>query len=196
MIKKVLMAAMLAGAGMPVSAAVVIQYQFLAVGYGEIYHFDRENPEKSYWESGRAQVSFTVDVEPHIFEDDRIFVGGPLQGTLGISGDTFTAWVDSLESPIQISLKAIMPSKVMGDTLPIINGSPPISSFLTVTRGLGNDEFEGKIWRVTSRYMDVINPRINYSISFVPEPTSWALMIAGFGLVGAALRGRARSALA
>lgn len=43
---------------------------------------------------------------------------------------------------------------------------------------------------------------INYTItvdlappaSGVPEPTSWAMMIAGFGLAGAALRGRRRSA--
>jgi hypothetical protein len=34
------------------------------------------------------------------------------------------------------------------------------------------------------------------SISFVPEPQSWAMMIAGFGLVGATMRRRRTSALA
>ena len=32
----------------------------------------------------------------------------------------------------------------------------------------------------------------NVSVTAVPEPASWALMIAGFGLAGAALRGRRR----
>lgn len=34
------------------------------------------------------------------------------------------------------------------------------------------------------------------SIAAVPEPASWAMMIAGFGMVGGALRGRRRSAVA
>jgi hypothetical protein len=35
----------------------------------------------------------------------------------------------------------------------------------------------------------------NIAVSAVPEPAAWALMIAGFGLVGAALRSRARDAI-
>ena len=36
---------------------------------------------------------------------------------------------------------------------------------------------------------------INESIAAIPEPTTWALMIGGFGLAGAALR-RRRAAFA
>lgn len=36
----------------------------------------------------------------------------------------------------------------------------------------------------------------NFEVSAVPEPTTWALMISGFGLAGAALRRRNRAAIA
>ena len=48
----------------------------------------------------------------------------------------------------------------------------------------------------TPRNNNPVRPFDNYrvTIAAVPEPASWALMIGGFGLMGAAMRRRARSA--
>lgn len=53
---------------------------------------------------------------------------------------------------------------------------------LTFAQQLGGNQFRGSI-------LD------NVSISAVPEPAAWALMIAGFGLVGGATRARRRKAV-
>ena len=37
---------------------------------------------------------------------------------------------------------------------------------------------------------------VNFEVSAVPEPATWAMMIAGFGLAGAALRRRSKAAVA
>jgi len=56
--------------------------------------------------------------------------------------------------------------------------------------GVNRSEARARPAVFTTLQHDVIIPPL------VPEPASWALMVAGFGLAGAALRSRARSALA
>ena len=55
---------------------------------------------------------------------------------------------------------------------------------------------------VTAGAWTATGDRLHYSFTFgagnggVPEPATWAMMIAGFGLAGAAMRRRERSAAA
>ena len=69
----------------------------------------------------------------------------------------------------------------------------------TVTRPANHDDCHGQIgvvcaefWGFSDGFFFPVASRGSYTLSYtaVPEPASWALLIAGFGLVGAAMRRR------
>jgi len=64
---------------------------------------------------------------------------------------------------------------------------------LTFTVGAGGANI--RFYINDGYYADNGNGGVSLSITAVPEPASWALMIGGFGLAGAALRTRRRMAL-
>lgn len=81
------------------------------------------------------------------------------------------------------------------------DGSGTSTSFLALDNAIGLQTFTFNYTGVTSfslqqeaPYFQVDNIVFNEATNAVPEPATWALMIAGFGLVGAAMRRRALAA--
>lgn len=96
----------------------------------------------------------------------------PLLGAVTVSGNTITG---------------VVPASL----LPANGFSAPNYGFTLWSRLRVNPALDG-----TNAEIADLAPNGGSIVASVPEPTSWALMIAGFGLTGAALRRRPRRALA
>lgn len=107
------------------------------------------------------------------------------------TGD-FTAWVDYDGSTLEVRvaqdgsrpLAALLTANV--DLASIIDNP---QAFVGFTSGTGSAGANHDIvsWEFRDSYRPISNP--------VPEPTTWALMLAGFGLVGGAMRRQRASGL-
>jgi PEP-CTERM motif len=78
------------------------------------------------------------------------------------------------------------------DFFSYLTSAGPTSPFLSVTFRQGNPLGTGGINALPSRTINVTNLQFTLGgdNNSVPEPASWAMLIAGFGLVGATLRRR------
>lgn len=65
-------------------------------------------------------------------------------------------------------------------------------SYSYSTRSGFNDTFSGTLISVAVDRSDERGPSLLSIVSYVPEPATWALMLAGFGMMGYALRRRPR----
>jgi hypothetical protein len=103
---------------------------------------------------------------------------GP-SGTIGNGLDGTAAFVNN--GPLNLSQNGVT-------TLTFNTPLAAFSKFVVTTRVSGGVMFQGDTGQ--GYLLD------NLSAAVVPEPASWAMMIAGFGLTGAAMRRRNRAALA
>lgn len=72
----------------------------------------------------------------------------------------------------------------------------PFSYTASYPRDLSGESFSGNVYRVTVTRQEASGREFFRLSSAVPEPSTWALMLAGFGMVGYALRRRPRLAYA
>ena len=103
-------------------------------------------------------------------------------GITVIEGDTYVAFISISELPRQLKNKYYMP----------IANTNIAGTFVYSQSGLDFGKLYNQAWIPASGTSDAY---FKAGFGAVPEPTSWALMICGFGLVGAALR-RRRAAVA
>lgn len=81
-------------------------------------------------------------------------------------------------------------------TLASLNTGAKVTGFSTgVGSGWSPGTFVGAVDNVSFTFDDNTSS-FNFEVSAVPEPATWAMLIAGFGLAGAALRRRNRAVLA
>ncbi len=91
----------------------------------------------------------------------------------------------------------------------LISVLPGSVNYITMQANAGGNDYEGAYtsYAYADPVISFVGPHDGYSLVFspdmgngdgpgVPEPATWALMVVGFGALGAALRRRSRSALA
>ena len=73
------------------------------------------------------------------------------------------------------------------------NQTSPTQNRIVTLSFAGSDKFDttGLRFRSTSLAFEFDN--VNVSISAVPEPATWGMLLLGFGLVGAGMRSRKRA---
>lgn len=122
-------------------------------------------------------------------------------GTLGFANATGINWIDFIWGSVDTynTLEVLrgdgsLMATILGGSLPPANGNQVNQNTNPIVRitFTGQDAFDFGQLRLSSTQnaFEVDNFRVNA----VPEPTTWALLILGFGAVGAAMRRRGATA--
>jgi hypothetical protein len=132
----------------------------------------------TYWADGYPQTAYSP-------LDAAVLIFGPGKYNISIysTSVTKTGWVDGYGTSVH--LKYDWDNGVLGNSpvaqdfkpRPTYDSEGAFSAFI--------QDREGLFGSITDP-----NASINYVFAAVPEPSSWAMLIAGFGLVGAAARRR------
>jgi hypothetical protein len=77
-----------------------------------------------------------------------------------------------------------------------VGASDPFNRYSIAFRALGSGTVAGRISNSGTDNNGPVLDDLSLSITAVPEPATWAMMILGFGVIGGALRRRQRPALA
>lgn len=171
-------------AGAPASASFLIDFENQALG----------------------PVAFPLDENPNFIQaqGDIIDVGGSHGKVWHLRGDpsklgTFTRFLiyssrngidfGTVTSPGNLTMDFFAPN---GGRLSGVRADLPVATWTTVRLGLGN--FNGG-YLFAHRYGGLMIDNIRYDMTSirVPEPSSWMMLVTGFGLAGAALRRRRAS---
>jgi hypothetical protein len=116
-------------------------------------------------------------------------------GTVDGAGNQASHWADSPTCNGALQL-GMMDPNVCGGQMGVVKALD-LAAFdaigwnLSVDALAGNGSYSKTTGAIFSEYSDTSG----ISLSAAPEPASWALMLGGFGLVGAALRRRQRTAI-
>lgn len=197
---------------LPASAETWVRYDVL--GSGSYNAFDISTDPET-WESGHAKFfgTFFVEIDPmeadDFYSDGRNFSqwdwNDPAKfygvsagdGTLSFSygyndGDCGHVFCEDAEIKLKFApgsfntLPASLPHLIGGDIS--LSQSSHWSSL----------DASGKAWSVTARIVGAPG-QSNFTLAAtpaaVPEPSSWAAMVAGFGLIGGAMRARRKAAV-
>ncbi|WP_415642312.1 PEPxxWA-CTERM sorting domain-containing protein [Sphingomonas antarctica] len=78
----------------------------------------------------------------------------------------------------------------------IANPNAVVVGFSTGSGSGWSNNFAGAVDNISWRFGEVNTSSFNFEVAGVPEPTQWALMIGGFGVVGAISRRRRRAVAA
>jgi len=181
--KKILFAALLAGSAVTPASAAFINFSFYAVGYGDKFFQDIEAPNGGHWDSGQAIARFEITFD----EELGFFFIGRGDAGLYLNGNGVAGFAHQYDPEVSIGVEAFFSKGVVGDSYPILDKAVPSSGTMEIW-WMGTKVFDGKVKRVSSRYSDRPIESFGYGYEIVPEPASWALMIGGFGLTGAAMR--------
>ena len=132
----------------------------------------------TYWGTGYPQTAYSpLDAAALIF--------GPGNYNISIysTSVTMTGWVDG--NGTSVHLKYDWDNGALGN-------SPVAQNFKPRPTYDGGGAFSAYILDREGIYGSITNPNasINYVFAAVPEPSSWVMLIAGFGLVGASMRRR------
>jgi hypothetical protein len=133
--------------------------------------------------SGSYTASFTIDsasLAPPASFDDSFFIVNAIAGTFGgVAGtaDTLTFYTASFDGGLTIQLGNAFVDFFGGQLFTGTTASPTFGAG-TYSLLLGGDTD----FAATLRIVEVA--------ASVPEPASWAMMLAGFGVVGYAMRRR------
>jgi hypothetical protein len=108
--------------------------------------------------------------------------------TIGVGAGT-TPWNAPLAIANKAALDAMLPTQYSSNS----------TSTSTNTRNINLSNYVGKIWMIAASMNNTDNKQDGFklkdikieTVTAVPEPASWAMMIAGFGLAGTAMRRRA-----
>ncbi|MBS0502751.1 MAG: PEP-CTERM sorting domain-containing protein [Proteobacteria bacterium] len=106
--------------------------------------------------------------------------GGPISGTYGASSSTlgnFNFGSFTNQSSLTVTISNVAPGFSMTD----------FTFFFDPTNG-GSTSFG--LQDAGNDNIGIVIDNLSLAVGAVPEPTTWAMMIAGFGLAGAAMRGR------
>ena len=137
-------------------------------------------------------ISSTIEINgvtltqvPHWYGDVATDVHGFVEGASeNLRDDGFVVSDDFFENrAFPTTAPALLETNVFGDTGPNPRNTHGYGGFQFYDYFIATDSFS----RLT--YGD-FGPVGTYSISDVPEPATWALLIAGFGIAGLALRRR------
>ncbi|MBB6226707.1 hypothetical protein FHS79_000865 [Polymorphobacter multimanifer] len=184
------LALMVAGAA-PASALTIIGTA--APGFGGLANFSRELP---FYRTGTLNVELKVTGGNAMLSDGNLFANyitfydffDPETGEPQGGNDTITEdvrYLDAIFDPVSGSWKA---SFFVQRFIPYVSQNPgdpfPYETGYTVSEAGAVGSF-------------LADAPITYTLrltgsAMVPEPASWAMLIAGFGLVGAAARRRRR----
>jgi hypothetical protein len=189
----VVLAVAATAAAAPAGAAIVVSNTIgdvLAPGFNYVATFDAA-PAAGYGLSGiysefTGSVSGVSAAPPG---DATKYVGLQTDESLTLhSVSGFTAFSFYMGSPddynhVTVDGQTFSGSALMG--IPFISSNGDQSVGRTVTYNLGSVQHD-----VTFSSSGVAFEFDNLAVAGVPEPASWALMIGGFGMAGAALRRR------
>jgi hypothetical protein len=184
--KKILFAALLAGTAMPASATTYVHYQ--ATGKVTQTVIDQVTLKVL----GTAVMDLTVNAWMNP-ASPTCFFPTPCQ----VSGSSINFSI----LPTGATAKLTFDHTLTGVGIPLTADSFVGGTFSNFYAGPGNNQnwFSGTLTALTVELVEG-NPLGEtfggWRYSATPEPTTWALMVAGFGLAGAALRRRGRLALA
>ncbi|SNS09576.1 PEP-CTERM protein-sorting domain-containing protein [Sphingomonas laterariae] len=171
--------------------AAFISVTFEAWGSGSEMYFDPFGTSLPTGKSGNAYASFGVTVDA-----EQLFSGGMESFWTGFSHNGISAGysLDAPKSSASASAGALFADGSFGDAFPLLDRAVPLAGGLSISYGYAGGQygnFNGTVTRVTTRLLDNATPSAGFSITVVPEPTSWAMMIAGFAFIGGSVR-RAR----
>ncbi|HEX8445326.1 MAG TPA: FxDxF family PEP-CTERM protein [Sphingomonas sp.] len=126
--------------------------------------------------AGAFSQAYTFDVGAIAGDALLTIISGKLQASNTITGLTLT--LNSVAYPITTTGPGMLGGYVIGG-----------SAAQMVSPGLQSLVISGN----TTANSTSFSGTIDFSVAAVPEPASWALMIGGFGLVGGAMRRRAKA---
>ncbi len=143
-----------------------------------------------------VQPTDVLNVHPGPVSDAIVRFTAPTSGLYSLSG--FFETLDT--NPNGVALSLFLNNSSLG-TLPFL-GSPAVApstpgGTIGINLGLNllaGDRLDFVVNNNGSYYNDSTGLSATFSTGGVPEPATWALMIGGFGLVGAALRRRRATA--
>jgi hypothetical protein len=147
------------------------------------------SPAQFYYGAGTAKVAPFTDGPAAVlgtYGDSTVGTSMPLLG-LVVPGPTQTSG--------QVKLGALVPTGPEGFAALSDPGvafiGPGFDQYVSLTFKEGGTTYAGTAHVDSTGYLRTIEYE---AAGVVPEPASWALMIGGFGLAGAALRARRRQA--
>lgn len=178
--------------------AALIKYEFIAFGDADSVISYSPYTEVTY-RGGPARAIFSVTVnsdELYVWQGQERFGVTPGQDKIGASYH-----YDS-DSPADISTSALFePGFVFGPS-PVFGDITPLSGHLTYSKYFfraGYENFSGNLVSVSASLVSdpAAVPRSDFHLIIygVPEPSTWAMLLVGFGVVGAAMRRRPAQAL-
>jgi hypothetical protein len=141
--------------------------------------------------TGTLDAAFTVPASTAFTNYDLNLFGSalPAQNT-GTGNGTFTLFYGgSMVATFGIGASTFSQIAGAGNLFPPNSGSLTFDSFTSVFEI--TDLATPATYDGTQLLISAADP-----ISAVPEPATWAMMVGGFGLVGAALRGRRKTTIA
>lgn len=173
-------------------AATYLTYKFETSGIGSFTNTRSFPATVTPLQNMIFSFSFNTDSVQDTPQGQSIFTGG---GALSVSGNGLSIFSQSLpnvfDNVFRITLSASTFENLGGVFGTGFYGVRSGSVSYTAGSGSGNTEYSGSVVAISatasSTPSDFTGLRI---VNGVPEPTTWALMLAGFAMTGYALRRR------
>lgn len=177
--------------------AAYYTFTFEGEGTGHYAESNRFDPDTPYM-SGKAWASISVTIDdqyPGAWLDDGI---GPYG--FGFTDQSLSTWAGTSTSGFSRNVGALanfLPGTFSGlpDSIDMTRFTGGTMAFDEMSR-IYSSSFSGNISLVTVSVQDTGSAGFGYSMTFVPEPSTWAMMLLGLGAVGWSMRQRGRKAVA